>query len=56
MFNGLTLVILAYIGCFSLPKVYEMNQTQIDQQLSVVAGKINEVKEKYGIISIPIQI
>nr|XP_027217240.1 vegetative cell wall protein gp1-like [Penaeus vannamei] len=29
-FNGLTLVILAVVALFSLPKVYEQNQAQID--------------------------
>lgn len=45
-FNGMTLVILAYIGAFSLPKVYEMNQAQIDHYINMVVSKINEVTEK----------
>jgi len=46
MFNGLTLVILAVIGLFSLPKVYETNQEVIDQNVDLVRGKINEIVEK----------
>lgn len=45
-FNGLTLVILAVIGLFSLPKVYETNQEVIDQNVDLVRGKINEIVEK----------
>ncbi|KAI7691692.1 Reticulon-3-B [Sarcoptes scabiei] len=45
-FNGMTLVILAYIGAFSVPKVYEMNKTQIDQYLNLIMTKISEVSEK----------
>ncbi|XP_027202554.2 uncharacterized protein LOC113796472 [Dermatophagoides pteronyssinus] len=45
-FNGMTLVILAYIGAFSLPKVYEMNQAQVDHYISMVVSKINEITEK----------
>lgn len=45
-FNGLTLVILAYIAAFSLPKVYELNKTQIDQYLDLIGGKLHEISEK----------
>ncbi|OTF82776.1 reticulon-1-like protein [Euroglyphus maynei] len=45
-FNGMTLVILAYIGAFSLPKVYEMHQAQIDQYINLVVSKVHEVTEK----------
>jgi len=45
-FNGLTLVILTYIAAFSLPKVYELNKTQIDQYLDLISGKLHEIGEK----------
>jgi len=46
IFNGMTLIILGFIGLFSLPKVYETNKTVIDAQLDVVRGKITEVTDK----------
>lgn len=45
-FNGLTLVILAYIASFSLPKVYEQNKAQIDQYLELVNSKLTELSDK----------
>jgi len=45
-FNGLTLVILAVVGLFSLPKVYETHQEVIDQNVDLVRGKINEIVDK----------
>jgi len=45
-FNGITLVILAVVGLFSLPKVYETHQEKIDQNLEVARVKVNEVIEK----------
>lgn len=45
-FNGITLVILAYIFAFSLPKVYEQNKEQIDQYLNLVNSKISEITDK----------
>lgn len=46
-FNGITLVILAYISAFSLPTVYEQNKAQIDQYLDLVNTKITEISDKY---------
>ncbi|XP_046649947.1 reticulon-3-like isoform X2 [Daphnia pulicaria] len=46
LFNGLTLVILAVVGLFTLPKVYETHQEKIDQNLDLVKGKINDVVDK----------
>ncbi|XP_071510592.1 reticulon-1-A-like [Diadema antillarum] len=40
-FNGLTLVILAYIGLFSLPVVYEKYQAQIDEAVGKAQEQIN---------------
>jgi len=45
-FNGLTLIILAFVALFTLPKVYENNQAQIDANLDLVRAKINEVTDK----------
>lgn len=45
-FNGLTLVILAVVALFSLPKVYEQNQTQIDQYVGLVRSQVNDVMSK----------
>lgn len=42
-FNGLTLVILAYLSAFSLPIVYEMHKAQIDQAVGQVWGQVQEV-------------
>ncbi|XP_041469427.1 reticulon-1-A-like isoform X2 [Lytechinus variegatus] len=40
-FNGLTLIILAYIGLFSLPVVYEKYQAQIDDAVGKAQEQIN---------------
>jgi len=45
-FNGLTLVILAVVSLFSLPKVYEQNQAQIDQYVGLVRTQVNDVMGK----------
>ncbi|KAH9392489.1 Reticulon-like protein, partial [Tyrophagus putrescentiae] len=45
-FNGLTLILLAYLGAFSLPIVYEQNKAQIDQYLDLVSSKISEISDK----------
>jgi len=42
-FNGLTLVILTYLAFFSVPKVYEMNKTQIDHGLEVACKQVQDV-------------
>jgi len=45
-FNGLTLILLSYVGLFSLPKVYLEYQTEIDEQLEKVTGIFSQVKSK----------
>jgi len=45
-FNALTLVILAWIGIFTLPKLYLNNQVAVDEVVGKVAGQVNEVKAK----------
>jgi len=42
-FNGLTLVILALVSAFTLPKVYETNKAQIDMYAEIVRTKSKEV-------------
>ncbi|XP_071962028.1 reticulon-3-B-like isoform X2 [Antedon mediterranea] len=46
MFNGLTLVIFAHIGLFSLPLVYEMNKAQIDDVVGKAYTKVNAIYEQ----------
>jgi len=45
-FNGLTLVILAFIALFGLPKVYELNKNVIDQYIDLVCAKVSEITTK----------
>lgn len=45
-FNGLSLLIISFVGLFTLPKVYENNKAVIDANLDVVRSKINEVTDK----------
>jgi len=45
-FNGITLIILAWIALFSLPKVYETNKTQIDANLDIVKSKLADITSK----------
>lgn len=45
-FNGMTLVILAFIAIFSLPKVYEQNKQIIDQNLDIARSKLLEITDK----------
>ncbi|XP_023025655.1 reticulon isoform X5 [Leptinotarsa decemlineata] len=45
-FNGMTLIIIAWVALFSLPKVYETNKTQIDANLEIVRTKLAEITTK----------
>lgn len=45
-FNGLTLVILAWVGLFTLPKVYLEYKTEIDEQLEKVTALFGQVRAK----------
>merc|ERR1711862_280964 len=45
-FNMLTLLILAWIGLFSTPKLYQQNQAQVDEVLGLVMAQVEEVKGK----------
>lgn len=46
MFNGLTLVILAVVGAFSCPIVYEKHQAQIDHYVGLVNNQIKDIVGK----------
>lgn len=39
--------VLGFVALFTLPKVYENNKTQIDQNIEVVRSKIAELTNKY---------
>jgi len=45
-FNGITLVVLAWIALFTLPKVYENNKQSIDTYVALVRNKLLEITEK----------
>lgn len=45
-FNGMTLVIIAFVALFTLPKVYENNKQTIDTNLDLVRSKITEITDK----------
>lgn len=38
--------LLGVVALFTLPKVYETNKVQIDQNLDIVRGKINDLTAK----------
>lgn len=42
-FNGMTLVILAVVCIFTLPKIYETYQGPIDQNVNMVRGQLNNI-------------
>jgi hypothetical protein len=42
-FNGLTLVIIALLTIFTLPKVYEVYKVQIDQSVGLAKTKLEAV-------------
>lgn len=44
--NGSTLVILAWVGIFSIPRVYRDNQTQIDNAILPLKAKFDELQAK----------
>ncbi|XP_019636620.1 PREDICTED: reticulon-1-A-like isoform X2 [Branchiostoma belcheri] len=53
-FNGMTLMILALVGAFTLPKVYELYQPQIDQYVGMakeqIDGVVSKVKDKVPLL------
>lgn len=46
LMNGLTIVTLAWIGAFSLPRVYRDNQTQIDDAINPLKAKLDDLQAK----------
>merc|ERR1712055_517925 len=44
--NGLTLVILAWVSLFTLPRVYRDNQKQIDEAILPLTTKLNDLQSK----------
>ncbi|KQS70147.1 reticulon-1 isoform X2 [Drosophila erecta] len=52
-FNGMTLVILAFVSLFTLPKVYENNKQSIDTYLDLGRSKLAEITDKIR-VAIPI--
>lgn len=42
-FNGMTLIILAYVSAFTLPKVYETYKTEIDQYVGLARTHVGNV-------------
>ncbi|XP_064174346.1 reticulon-3-like isoform X2 [Anguilla rostrata] len=46
LFNGLTLIILALVGVFSCPVIYEKNQKQIDHYVQLVTGQVKDIVAK----------
>jgi hypothetical protein len=45
-FNMMTLVILSWVGCFTLPLLYKNNQAAVDDVVSQVNTQISDIKEK----------
>ncbi|XP_031731577.1 reticulon-4 isoform X8 [Anarrhichthys ocellatus] len=46
LFNGLTILILALIGLFSCPIVYEKHQAQIDHYVALVNNQVKDIVGK----------
>merc|ERR1712122_16285 len=46
LMNGLTIVTLAWIGIFSLPRVYRDNQKQIDEAINPLKSKLEDLQDK----------
>merc|ERR1712053_21762 len=44
--NGLTIITLAWIGAFSLPRVYRDNQKQIDDAINPLKEKFDDLQAK----------
>jgi hypothetical protein len=47
-FNAMTLVILAWVGLFTVPKIYLNNQKTLDPILQKVKVQLDEIKSKVG--------
>jgi len=53
-FNMMTLIILTWVGVFTLPLLYKNNKASIDEVVTQVNTQINDIKEKVMAI-IPIK-
>merc|ERR1711950_37000 len=45
-FNAMTLVLMSWVGLFTIPKVYINNKTQIDPVLDKIKAQLNEISGK----------
>merc|ERR1712048_1386553 len=45
-FNAMTLVLMSWVGLFTIPKVYLNNKTQIDPVLDKVKAQLSEISGK----------
>jgi len=45
-FNAITLIIIAWIAAFTIPKVYKTNQEQVDKVVEQMNKQLEELKEK----------
>lgn len=45
-FNMMTLLILSWVGLFTLPLVYKNNQAAVDEVVNTVNSQMNDIKEK----------
>merc|ERR1712061_841437 len=46
LMNGLTIVTLAWVAAFSLPRVYRDNQKQIDEAINPLKSKLEDLQAK----------
>merc|ERR1711981_700244 len=46
LMNGLTIVTLAWVAIFSLPRVYRDNQKQIDEAINPLKSKLDDLQAK----------
>jgi len=45
-FNMMTLILLSWVGCFTLPLLYKNNQAAIDEIVGSVNNQMNDIKDK----------
>lgn len=45
-FNAMTLILMAWVGLFTVPKIYLLNKTQIDPVLEKVKAQLSEISGK----------
>jgi len=47
-FNAMTLILMSWVGLFTIPKIYLNNKTQIDPVLDKVKAQFDEIWGKVG--------